>query len=158
MEEFLRLRSLIRQGSDNEALVLIAEMEEAVMDNKICTILNYTDTLLHYLIVKYAERRLTRSGETAARNTVAMIHRINKRRITGGYYLDKSELKKIMEESWPIAIRRAALDAFEGRYDEIELLEKIDPSQIKKEALQLIADTMEEADLSSSGPKKDLSR
>ncbi|MGE0084146.1 MAG: hypothetical protein AB7S75_06960 [Desulfococcaceae bacterium] len=143
MEELFQLRSLIRQSRNSEALILIGEMAAGGRDSKICGILSYTDILLHYLIVKYAERRLTRSGEAGARNSIDMILRINRRRGSGGYYLDKSELMEVIQESWPMAIRRASFEAFEGRYDEYELAEKIDASQIKKEALQLIIDTME---------------
>ncbi len=138
MEELFRLRTYIEQNHKAEALILIGEMEEMGRDGKICKILNYTDVLLHYLIVKYAERRLTRSGEATARNAVDMILRVNRRRESGSFYLDKTALEEVIRESWKMALRKASFDAFEGRYDETELGEKVDASQIQKEALQMI--------------------
>ncbi|MCC5607639.1 hypothetical protein LC612_12795 [Nostoc sp. CHAB 5834] len=49
------------------------------------------------------------------------INKINKRRKSGGYYLNQAELIDILEQGFEVALKRAALEAFEGRYEAQEL-------------------------------------
>jgi|GEM_PF-400511 len=135
MEELFQLRSYIEAGRYDDALTLINEMEEMSQDNKISKIESFLDILLLHLIKKDTEKRTTRSWEGAIQNVVAMISRTNKRRKTGGYYLGKKDLRKAIEASWNIAIRKAS---FEGGYDEAELSGKIDREKIKNDALKLV--------------------
>ncbi len=139
MEELFQLRMLIEQGHYDEALTLIGEMEEMSRDDKINKINSFLDILLLYMMKKDAEKRSTRSWEASIRNAADMICRTNKRRKTGGLYLTSSELREAIDESWETALRKASLEAFEGRYDEAELARKIDEAKIKHEALALIA-------------------
>jgi hypothetical protein len=126
-------------------LEVLNRIEQLFRDERFCTITGYMDDLLCHLIVRYAERRLTRSGESGIRNTVDKILRsLRCRSLDGGFYLDREDLKSIIEESWLTALRNASFHAFEGRYTENELAEKLDASQIRKEALQLVIDRMKE--------------
>ncbi len=58
----------------------------------------------------------------------------------GGYYISREELAEIINERYKRALRRASLEAFEGRFDESELAHKVDEEHIKKQALKLIVD------------------
>lgn len=141
MEELLQLKSYIEQGCYNDALLLIGEMEDMSRDDKISRIESYLDILLLHIIKKYAEKRTTRSWEASIKNSADMINRINKRRKAGGYYLSSEDLDNAIGESWNTALRKASLEAFEGRYDEDELAGKINADEIRQEALRLIVGT-----------------
>lgn len=138
MEEIFELRTHIEQGRYGEALILIGEMEEMSRDDKINKIFSYAEVLLVHLIKKHAEKRSTRSWDATIRNSVYRINYVNKRKKAGGYYCTEEELKEAVDDAWPTALVRSSLEAFEGRYDDIELAQKLDEEQIKKEALKLI--------------------
>ncbi len=138
MEELFELRSHIEQGRYDDALALIGEMEEMSRDDKINKIESYLDVLLLHLIKKHAEKRTTRSWETSIQNAADMIHRTNKRRKAGGHYLTREELAVAVSESWRTALRRAALEAFEGRHNAAELEGMVDRGAIEREAMEIV--------------------
>ncbi|MBF0225624.1 MAG: DUF29 family protein [Desulfobacterales bacterium] len=138
MEELYELRTYIENGHYQDALLLIGEMEEMSKDDKINKIFSYMEILLIHLIKQHAESRSTRSWEASIRNSSYKINYINKRKKAGGYYCDKEELINIIDDAWPIALIRASLEAFEGRYNDVELAEKVHENQIKEEALNLL--------------------
>ncbi|MDM8524994.1 DUF29 family protein [Desulfococcaceae bacterium HSG8] len=140
MEELFELRTCIEEGRYTDALFLVGEMEDMSKDDKINKIESFMEVLLLHLIKQHAEKRSTRSWEVSIFNSVHQINKTNKRRKAGGYYLKQDELKDAIEESYPIALKRASLEAFEGSLDETELARKADEEQIKKEALALISD------------------
>jgi len=140
MEELFELKNYIEQGHYPEAMLLIQEMEEMSLDDKINKIRSFTIVLLLHLIKKKAEKRCTRSWEFSIRNSIREITYINKRRKAGGFYLKESDIKAIISEAWQSALERASFEAFEGRYDEDKLAEMIDEDEIKKDALKMISD------------------
>ncbi len=50
----------------------------------------------------------------------------------------KVPLEEILNDAFDTAIKKAALEAFEGQYQEDELIFKIQPEEIKARALSLI--------------------
>jgi hypothetical protein len=140
MEELFELRTCIEQGRYEDALVILGEMEEMSRDDKINKIGSFLEILLLHLIKQHAENRSTRSWRVSVSNSVHQIIKTNKRRKSGGYYLNESELREAMEESYPPALRRASLEAFEGMLDEKALGQKVDAESIKEEAMRLILD------------------
>ncbi len=140
MEELVELRTYIEQGRYAEALTLIGEMEEMSRDDKIHKIESFLHILLLHLIKHHVEQRTTRSWEVSMRNAIDGVKRVNKRRRAGGYYLDLDDLKESVEEIFPTALRQASLEAFEGRYDDVELTTKFDAPQVKQQALQMVLD------------------
>jgi hypothetical protein len=138
MEELFELRAYIENHNYADALALIGEMEEMSRDDKINKIESYLEILLPHLIKQDAEKRSTRSWDISIRNSVRAIQRTNKRRKAGGYYLKEHELIEAMDEVYPSALDRASLEAFEGKYNEIELAQKIDPRAIMNRAMELI--------------------
>mgnify|MGYP001827841396 CR=1 FL=1 len=94
--------------------------------------------MLLHLIKQAAEQRSTRSWEFSIYNSTKEIKRTNKRRKSGGYYANEDELKEILNDAFDTAIKKAALEAFEGQYREDELILKIKPEEIKLHALSLI--------------------
>lgn len=61
MEELLELRELLQQGKVNEALLLVDQLAEMSLSDKINKIDSYGVILLIHLIKQHAEQRSTRS-------------------------------------------------------------------------------------------------
>jgi tetratricopeptide (TPR) repeat protein len=138
MEELFELKAYIEQGRYAEALQLIEEMEEMSRDDKINKIYSLAVVLLLHLIKKHAERRTTRSWEYSIWNASRQIQRVNKRRKAGGVYLSEQELREIIAEAYPDALKRAALEAFEGQHTETQLEAMIDREQLHHEAFAMV--------------------
>jgi hypothetical protein len=138
MEELLMLRQYIEDQNYEKALELIGDMEEMSKEDKLNKIYSYAVILLLHLIKQEAEQRSTRSWEFSIYNATKEIRRVNKRRKSGGYYANEEELKEILADAFDTAIKKAALEAFEGQYREDELILKINSDEIKKKALKMI--------------------
>ncbi|OQX21371.1 MAG: hypothetical protein BWK80_33640 [Desulfobacteraceae bacterium IS3] len=138
MEELFELRTHIEKGRYAEALVLLGEMEEMSREDKINKIESFLDILLIHLIKQHAEKRTTRSWNASVYNALRQIEKINKKRKSGGYYLNADELNTSVEESYRASLKYASVEAFGGAFDETELARMVDEPQIKKEALELI--------------------
>jgi len=139
MEELVELRRYIEQQRYAEALDLIAEMEEMSREDKINKIYSFAEILLLHLIKQEAEKRTTRSWDLTIRNTVRQITRVNKRRISGGTYVEEAELREIIADVYQPALERASLETFEGRYDDQELSQRVGRGAIEQKALTMIA-------------------
>ena len=138
MEELFELKTYVEQGRYAEALQLIAEMEEMSKDDKINKTYSFIVILLLHLIKKHAEGRMTRSWEYSIWNSSQQIRRVNKRRKSGGCYLSEQEMREVISEAYPDALKRAALEAFEGQYTEAQLGAMVHREQIEQEALDFI--------------------
>ncbi len=138
MEELLELRQLLEQGKVYEALLLVDELEEMSLSDKINKIDSYGMILLIHLIKQKAEKRSTRSWEISIENAVREINKINKRRKLGGFYFQRAELIDILQQGYQLALKKAALEAFEGCYETEELAVMVDEQEIIASALKLI--------------------
>lgn len=138
MEELFELRAFIEQQRYADALALIGEMEEMSKDDKIHKIYSYAVILVLHLIKKQIEERSTRSWEFSINNAVREIKLVNKRRKSGGYYLTKEELLETLDEAYQTALERAALELFEGKYDESQIGLRVNRESIIEESYQLI--------------------
>jgi len=138
VEELIDLRQAIEQKRYSDAIILLGEMEEMSREDKIEKIDSFLVILLLHLIKQDAETRTTRSWEASIRESARRILRINKRRKSGGFYLSIDELKEAIEEAFPSALERAALEAFEGQYLAEQLAKKINKLAIQQKALALI--------------------
>jgi uncharacterized protein (DUF2249 family) len=138
MEELLELRAAIEQQRYTDALRLLGEMEEMSREDKIHKICSYAIILLIYLIKQAAEQRTTRSWECSIANAAEEIQYINKHRKSGGYYLNGEQLNEVIAEAYPSALRKAALEAFEGQYSTEQLAKQVNQITIQNQALELI--------------------
>ena len=138
MEELITLRKYIEERDYIKALELVGELEEMSKEEKLNKIYSYAVILLVHLIKQQAEQRTTRSWDVSIDNSVREIKRTNKRRKSGGYYATKEELIETIDEAFEAAIKRASLEAFEGRHDGDELAQMIDIAKVKQAALNLI--------------------
>ena len=138
MEEIETLRTYIKQGKYSDALQLIDELDEMNRDDKIHKVESYMRVLLIHLIKKHVEQRTTRSWEVSITESLRQIARVNKRRKSGGHYLSENELEEALADILPDAVLRASLEVKEGMLDEKQLLEQINETSIRQEALRLI--------------------
>lgn len=138
MEELLELRALVENHDYENALALIDELEEMSREDKLAKIYSYAVVLLVHLIKQAAEERTTRSWEFSIYNSIKSIKRVNQRRKSGGVYANDAQLIEIIEDAFDTALRKAALEVFEGIYTDKQLLEKINPTEIQQQALDLI--------------------
>jgi len=138
MEELFELRTCLEQHRYAEALILLGEMEEMSKDDKINKIFSFIVILLLHLIKQDSAKKTTRSWDLSIYNAIKEIQRVNKRRKAGGYYLTSIELQEIITEAYPIALKNAATEAFEGIYEDDQLGQLVNRSQIEQKALELI--------------------
>ncbi|MDZ7958075.1 MAG: DUF29 family protein [Aulosira sp. DedQUE10] len=138
MEELLSLKDLLVKGDVVGALIIVEELTEMSRNEIIKTIRSYAVILLLHLIKQQAENRTTRSWEVSIRNSVREIHRENKRRKAGGYYLTPEELLEVLAEAYLNAIDQASLEVEEGRYEAQELEKLVNQEEIINRALGLI--------------------
>lgn len=76
--------------------------------------------------------------DVSIRNAIDAIQRVNKRRRSGGSYLDETDLAESIDEIFVPALRHASLEAFEGRYNEDELEGMLDLVALKREVLEML--------------------
>ena len=138
MEELLTLRQYMEERNYDQALELVAELEEMSKEDKISKIFSYAVILLLHLIKQQAEQRTTRSWDFSIYNSSKEIKKINKRRKSGGYYASEEELQEIINDAFDTAIRKAALEVLEGKYSSDELNARIDCVSITRDALKLM--------------------
>ena len=140
MDELLELKQYIEAERYDDALLLISEMEEMAKEDKLNKIGSFIVILLIHLIKQAAEKHTTRSWDTSIRASLYEIGKTSKRRKSGGYYAGPSEFNDMIDESYPIALRRASDEAFEGSFSEDELEAMFDVTSLKMTALnKLIA-------------------
>jgi len=138
MEELLELKSLLTEGKVSDALALVEDMTEMSKDDKINKISSYAKILLLHLIKQQAEKRSTRSWDLSIENAVDEIQKTNRRRKAKGTYLSDKELMEALQDSYRIALSKAAAEAFEGRYSREEIAHIIDYDRLIADALNLI--------------------
>ncbi len=141
MEELLELRQYIQQKQYDQALDLIGEMEEMSRADKIGKIRSFIKILLLHLIKQVAEKRTTRSWDLSIINASSEIKYVNQRPKSSGVYVDEADLRQLMVMMYPIALKHAAIETFEGRYEDDELAQMIDQNLIIEQALALITES-----------------
>ena len=140
MEELLTLKTYIETGKYSDALLLINELEEMSLKDTFNKISSYSTIVLLHLIKQQAEKRTTRSWEASIKESLFRINKTNKRYKAKGFVADKDTLKDILEEDFPIALLKASLETFEGKYSADELEKIVNKDQIIEKALTLIID------------------
>ncbi|MBW4554455.1 MAG: DUF29 domain-containing protein [Trichormus sp. ATA11-4-KO1] len=138
MEELLLLKELLQEGKISDALELVEELEEMSKSDKLNKIFSYGIIVLLHLIKQAAENRTTRSWETSILNSVKQIQRTNKRLKSQGNYLTEAELLETLQDAYESALRKAALEVFEGKYSTDELGKIVNQKILIQDAMDLI--------------------
>ena len=103
-----------------------------------CRIFSYVIILLLHLIKQSAENRTTRFWNLSIRNSVKQIQRTNSREKAKGTYMTDTELVTTLEDAYDLALEKAALEAFEGKYEAEGLSQLVQREEIIKKAMNLI--------------------
>ncbi|MCG5058155.1 MAG: DUF29 family protein [Limnoraphis sp. WC205] len=140
MEELLTLKELLHQGNITEALLIVEELEEMSKSDKLNKIFSYGMILLLHLIKQSAENRTTRSWNLSIRNSVKQIQRTNSRQKAKGTYMSEEELAATLEDAYDLALEKAAIEAFEGKYEAEELSQFVQREEMIKKAMNLIGE------------------
>lgn len=140
MEELMELKELLYQGKVAEAMELVEELEEMSKSDKLNKIFSFAIIVLVHLLKKAAENRTTKSWETSIFNSVKQIQRTNQRHKGKGTYLTDEELRETLEDAYLSALRKAALEAFEGSYEAEEIAQMVNRDDIIGMAMDLILD------------------
>jgi len=135
MNELQELREKIEQQDYQGALLIVNELEEMSVDDKLNKIYSYVVILLIHLIKQEAESRTTSSWNRSIYNSVKYINKTNKRRRSGGYYASNDMLLEIIDEAYEHALTEASFEAFEGKMSVTELGDKVNSDKIKQKAL-----------------------
>ncbi|CAD0220058.1 hypothetical protein NO758_04902 [Planktothrix agardhii] len=138
MEELLTIKELLHQGNITEALLIVEELEEMSKSDKLNKIFSYGIILLLHLIKQSAENRTTRSWNLSIRNSVKQIQRTNSREKAKGTYMSEAELVTTLEDAYDLALEKAAIEAFEGKYEAEGLSQLVQREEIIKKAINLI--------------------
>lgn len=138
MEELLELEGLLKSGNISGALLLVEDMIEMSKDDKLNKIFSYGKILLLHLIKQAAEERTTRSWELSIANAVKEIQRTNQRRQSGGTYFTPAQLQETLADGYELALKGAAKEAFEGKYEANELAAMVEKEAILIQAVSLI--------------------
>ena len=138
LDELDELRQAVESGDYQQALALIDEMDEMSRDDKINKVMSYMRVLLVHRIKQMAEKRSTRSWEHSIDEALCSIVTSNKRRKSGGYYLNDDELMETLAEIYPRALTWAAREAFAGIYTTDQIASMVDRDELLESALQQI--------------------
>ena len=138
MEELLEIRELLLANRVTDALQRVEELTEMSKDDKLNKIFSFGVILLIHLIKQAAEGRSPRSWETSIMNAVKQIQRTNQRRKAGGTYLTLAELQETLDDAYGSALRQAALEVLEGRYEAAELGQRVDREALIEQAIALV--------------------
>lgn len=140
MDELLELKQYIEAERYDDALLLITEMEEMAREDKPNKMTSFVAILLLHMIKQRSEKHTTKSWDTSIYASLFEIRKTNKRKKAGSFYADEAEFAEMIDEAYPLALRKAATEAFEGSFDEKELERLIDVDALMKDALnQLLA-------------------
>lgn len=139
MQELLDLRHYIETQQYDKALLLINQLEEMSLEDKLNKISSFIVVLLIHLIKQAAEKRTTRSWDVSIASASFEINKTNKRRKSKGYYASIELLNQLIQEAYPIALKKASLEVNEGKYSESELEQLVNFNTIRDQALLAIA-------------------
>ena len=138
MNELQELRDKIEKQDYQGALLIVNELEEMSVEDKLNKIYSYVVVLLVHIIKQEAENRTTSSWNRSIYNSIKYINKTNKRRRSGGCYASDGALKEIIDEAYEHALSEASFEAFEGKMSPKELAEKVEPENVKIKAFTLI--------------------
>lgn len=138
MEELIELRRSIENQNYAEALQIVDDLAEILIEDKLNKIYSYMVILLLNLIKQEVEKKLTRSWEFSIASSVKQINRTNKQRKTGGYYARQKDLEEIIDDAFEIALKGAAIEVLGGNCSQRKLLNIISKERIIKKVLTLI--------------------
>jgi hypothetical protein len=139
-QELTDLRNSILQGRYADSLAIVDELEGMSKQAILRNIQSYAKILLIHLIKNQIEQRLTNSWVASIRNSIREIQKLNLKENKKSYYVNQDEWENLIEEEViEDAIADASLEVMNGKYNQFQLAEIINRTQLIEYALKLLA-------------------
>ncbi|MFB2892197.1 DUF29 family protein [Aerosakkonemataceae cyanobacterium BLCC-F50] len=139
-QELIDLRKSILEGRYNDALAIVDELEGMSKQAILRNIKSYLRILLIHLIKNQVEQRLTSSWANSIRVAIVEIKELNLKENKTSYYVKLDEWEQLLEEEiMENAIALASEEVFNGTYNQFQLSEIVDRTQIIQIAQTLLA-------------------
>lgn len=138
VDEYQELHDKILAGDDAGALAILSDLDEMSRDDKINKIESFMRVLLVHLVKREAEGRTTGSWDKSIKVASLEIAWTNRRRKAGGRFLDDDALVTALEETWPHAVKLAAIEVRGGRHTALELAGMVSKETLLAEAFRLV--------------------
>ncbi|QYX33721.1 DUF29 family protein [Sphaerospermopsis torques-reginae] len=143
-QELIDLRSCILEQRYTDALAIVDELEGMSKKAIIQQIKSFLNILLIHLIKNQIEQRLTNSWAASIRNAVVGIQDINLKENKKSYYINVDEWEDlILEEVIEKAIADASDEVLNGAYNQFQLEEMIDKTELIAKCCQFLSLTYE---------------
>ncbi len=138
-QELIDLRKSILEERYVDALIIVDELEGMSKQAILRNIQSYANILLIHLIKNQVEQRLTASWINSIRNAIREIKKLNLKDNKKSYYMNEDEWENFIEEEViEDAIADASVETMNGKYNQFELAEVVDKSQIIQTALSFL--------------------
>ncbi|MBD2693394.1 DUF29 family protein [Anabaena catenula] len=143
-QELIDLRNSILAGRYADALAIVDELEGMSRQAILRNIQAFLRILLIHLIKNQLEQRLTHSWVASIRNSVTEIKRLNLKDNKKSYYVNLDEWENlILEEVIEEAIANASEEVLNGAYNQFQLGEMVDKTDLVQTALKFLHLTYE---------------
>lgn len=134
-QELIDLRQSILEGRYADALAIVDELEGMSKKSILRQIKSFLTILLIHLIKNQVEQRLTNSWASSIRNSIREIRELNIKENKTTYYINPDEWEILIEEEvMENAIADASDEVLNGIYNQFQLAEMLDKSQVIQKA------------------------
>ncbi|HBE49984.1 MAG TPA: hypothetical protein DDW76_14590 [Cyanobacteria bacterium UBA11369] len=113
-QELIYLRASIIEGSYEEALAIVDELEGMSKQAIFRNIQSFLDRMLMHLIKNQVDQKLTNACAASILASVIGIKRLNLKANKTFYHINKDEWDAMLEESLKLAITYASVDVMNG--------------------------------------------
>ncbi|MFM7407032.1 MAG: DUF29 family protein [Cuspidothrix sp.] len=143
-QELIDLRNSILEQRYSDALAIIDELEGMSKKAILRQIKAFLNVLLIHLIKNAIEQRLTNYWAASIRNAVVEIQDINLKENKKSYYINVDEWEDlILEDVIEKAIADASEEVLNGAYNQFQLEEMIDKTELITKVCQFLTLTYE---------------
>ncbi|MFB2892196.1 DUF29 family protein [Aerosakkonemataceae cyanobacterium BLCC-F50] len=139
-QELIDLRKSILDGRYDDALAIVDELEGMSRQAILRNIKSFLSILVIHLIKNQVEQRLTSSWANSIRTSIREIKKLNLQDNKTSYYVKLDEWERLLEEEIvEDAIALASEEVFNGTYNQFQLSEIVDRTQIIQIGQNLLA-------------------
>jgi hypothetical protein len=138
-QELINLRDSILQRRYADALAIVDDLEGMSKKAIIRQIRSFLKILLIHLIKNQIEQRFTNSWIASIRNSIREIQDVNLKENKKSYYINQDEWENFIEEEViEDAMADASLEVMNGKYNQIQLADIIDRTDLMQTTLKLL--------------------
>jgi hypothetical protein len=137
-QELIDLRNSILEGRYADALALVDELEGMSKQAILRNIQSFLVRLLVHLIKNQVEQRLTNYWAVSIADSIRQIKKLNLQDNKTSYYVKEDEWEAMLEDEFEAAIAAASVEVLGGAYNQFQLSEMVDKSQVIQTATKLL--------------------